>query len=137
MNFILGSVKIEILNTDITFEEAKRLAEIEIEEAEFPLNRIRIGLDSETDEYIVQAFRKSPITRIRRITGYLSDIHNFNEAKKAESDDRLSHQKAENEPCANCGSRNTHIQLVLAFKDNKDNFEHRIICDNCGIERRI
>ena len=136
-NFMLESVKIVILNTDITFQEAKRLAEIEIEEAEFPLNRITINLDEDTQEYIVQAFKKSPITRIRRITGYLSDFNNFNEAKRQEADNRFAHQNIEKDKCQNCGSSNNHIKKVFAFRDNKDNYEFRVICDDCGIERKI
>lgn len=32
-----------------------------------------------------------PFTRIRRITGYLSSVYSFNNAKKAELDDRVKH----------------------------------------------
>ncbi|MCW2278588.1 anaerobic ribonucleoside-triphosphate reductase [Heliophilum fasciatum] len=32
-----------------------------------------------------------PIERIRRITGYLSKVNNFNDAKKAELEHRVSH----------------------------------------------
>ena len=45
----------------------------------------------EGDEVLIQAIEKSPIRRVRRITGYLSNIENFNDAKKAECKDRYIH----------------------------------------------
>ncbi|MHC1761359.1 MAG: anaerobic ribonucleoside-triphosphate reductase [Negativicutes bacterium] len=53
------------------------------------LGRLELGLDGE--EVIVKATEKSPIRRVRRITGYLSSIDNFNEAKVAECTDRAKH----------------------------------------------
>ncbi|VBB08952.1 ribonucleoside-triphosphate reductase anaerobic [Lucifera butyrica] len=73
-------------------EEARQYAEEEIErwQAEGKrLNRVVLRLDG--NEVIVKAFEKSPIMRVRRITGYLSNINNFNDAKKAELYDRYKH----------------------------------------------
>ena len=53
------------------------------------LGKIELCLDGE--EVIVKASEKSPIRRIRRITGYLSSIDNFNDAKVAECIDRTKH----------------------------------------------
>ena len=39
----------------------------------------------------IKVIPKSPIRRVRRITGYLSNIENFNSAKQAECRDRLVH----------------------------------------------
>lgn len=47
--------------------------------------------DSE-GEYIVKSYPKQEIRRVRRITGYLSDAKNFNDAKMAEMSDRVSHE---------------------------------------------
>ncbi|KYZ75830.1 hypothetical protein AXX12_11575 [Anaerosporomusa subterranea] len=43
------------------------------------------------EEVIINASEKSPIRRVRRITGYLSNIDNFNDAKKQECDRRFVH----------------------------------------------
>lgn len=53
------------------------------------INHIELSLDG--DEVIVKAYEKSPIKRVRRITGYLSTTDNFNDAKRAELDDRVTH----------------------------------------------
>lgn len=50
-----------------------------------------LHLNLEGDEVVIQAEEKSPIRRVRRITGYLSNIENFNDAKKAECHDRYVH----------------------------------------------
>lgn len=51
----------------------------------------QVELRIEQDEVIVKATEKSPIRRVRRITGYLSSITNFNDAKVAECSDRTQH----------------------------------------------
>ena len=43
-----------------------------------------VELSVEDDSILVTATEKSPIRRVRRITGYLSNMENFNDAKKAE-----------------------------------------------------
>ncbi len=53
------------------------------------LGQLELGLDGE--EVIVKGTEKSPIRRVRRITGYLSSIDNFNEAKVAECTERAKH----------------------------------------------
>ena len=53
------------------------------------LGQLELGLDGE--EVIVKGTEKSPIRRVRRITGYLSSIDNFNEAQVAECTDRAQH----------------------------------------------
>lgn len=50
------------------------------------LSRIEITIDG--DELVVKSFERSPIKRIRRITGYLSTEDRFNNAKQAELNDR-------------------------------------------------
>ena len=51
----------------------------------------QVELSLEQDEIIVKATEKSPIRRVRRITGYLSSIDNFNDAQAAECTDRAKH----------------------------------------------
>ena len=48
----------------------------------------RIDMRIVGDEIEVMAREKSPVRRTRRITGYLSDIDKFNDAKQAELNDR-------------------------------------------------
>lgn len=44
------------------------------------------------EELDVKVVEKSPIKRVRRITGYLSKMENFNEAKQDELSQRLPHR---------------------------------------------
>ena len=53
------------------------------------LGQLELGLDGE--EVILKGTEKSTIRRIRRITGYLSSIDNFNDAKIAECRARVTH----------------------------------------------
>ena len=62
-------------------EEGRRVVELSIRRTENP------------DEYgITPVFEKVPFQRIRRITGYLvGDLGRFNDAKRAEVEDRAKH----------------------------------------------
>ncbi|MBP1763975.1 MAG: anaerobic ribonucleoside triphosphate reductase [Firmicutes bacterium] len=51
----------------------------------------KVVLELDKDEVVIKAFEKSPIRRIRRITGYLSEQTNFNDAKRAELAQRTYH----------------------------------------------
>lgn len=63
-------------------EEGRHVVEISIRRTDNP------------DEYgITPVFEKVPFQRIRRITGYLvGDLGRFNDAKRAEVEDRVKHQ---------------------------------------------
>ena len=63
-------------------EEGRKVVEISIRSTGTP------------DEYgITPVFEKVPFQRIRRITGYLvGDLGRFNDAKRAEVEDRVKHQ---------------------------------------------
>lgn len=63
-------------------EEGRRVVELSIRRTEDP------------DEYgITPVFERVPFQRIRRITGYLvGDLGRFNDAKRAEVEDRVKHQ---------------------------------------------
>jgi len=52
----------------------------------------RVELRScDNDEVEIKSIAKSAITRVRRITGYLSTLDRFNDAKQAETRDRINH----------------------------------------------
>lgn len=53
------------------------------------LARIELILDG--DMVIIKAAEKSPVRRVRRITGYLSNMENFNDAKQDELSQRYQH----------------------------------------------
>jgi len=44
---------------------------------------------------VIDAKERSPIRRIRRITGYLSEVTNFNDGKRNELADRRNHDEQE------------------------------------------
>lgn len=50
-----------------------------------------VQLSIQGDEIEVKAVERSPIKRIRRITGYLSTEDRFNSPKQAELADRVAH----------------------------------------------
>lgn len=50
-----------------------------------------VQLSVQGDEIEVKAVERSPIKRVRRITGYLSTEDRFNSAKQAELADRCAH----------------------------------------------
>lgn len=53
------------------------------------LASIDLALDGE--DIVITAVEKSPIRRVRRITGYLSTVDRFNDAKRAELFARVRH----------------------------------------------
>ncbi len=76
----------------LTNEEIVRIVEEELfqwSQQNKPLGRLELVLDGEN--ILIRAYEKSPIRRVRRITGYLSNIENFNDAKRSECANRLAH----------------------------------------------
>ncbi|WP_094607847.1 hypothetical protein SPSIL_056100 [Sporomusa silvacetica DSM 10669] len=88
---IIDGVKV-VAESEITEEEIK-----EIVAAEQQLwNRkgkelAAVQLSIHGDEIEVKAVERSPIKRVRRITGYLSTEDRFNSSKQAELADRCAH----------------------------------------------
>jgi hypothetical protein len=84
---------ISILADENLFQkEIELLVDHEISEWEKQGKKIaKIELLIDGDEVIIKADEKSNIRRVRRITGYLSNIENFNDAKRAECLDRVVH----------------------------------------------
>ena len=50
-----------------------------------------LTLELAGDEIVIHSSPVSDITRVRRITGYLSNQNNFNDAKRGELRDRAKH----------------------------------------------
>lgn len=81
-----------VADPELHLDEVKYWVENEIEEWKKAGKEIaEISLFLEANEVLIEAVEKSPIKRVRRITDYLSNIENFNEAKRAECDDRMIH----------------------------------------------
>lgn len=58
------------------------------------VGEVRISKDKENDaKVVIASLPKQKIKRVRRITGYLSAVENFNDAKRAELNDRVNHQE--------------------------------------------
>lgn len=77
---------------NLTNQEIEFLVDSEVAEwAKQGKKMASMTLELDGDEVIIKAVEKSDIKRVRRITGYLSNIDNFNEAKKAECHDRYIH----------------------------------------------
>lgn len=57
------------------------------------LHQVRFEKGENDNELVVTSYPKTKITRIRRIKGYLSNVNNFNSAKKAEMESRVAHVK--------------------------------------------
>ncbi|MCE5285685.1 MAG: hypothetical protein LLG02_07545 [Pelosinus sp.] len=55
----------------------------------------KIEVSVENDELVIKASEHSPISRVRRITGYLSTVDHFNDAKQAELLDRVKHVRCQ------------------------------------------
>jgi Anaerobic ribonucleoside-triphosphate reductase len=53
------------------------------------LGRVELSIDG--DEVVIKSYERSPIRRVRRITGYLSEVKNFNDAKRSELGERSTH----------------------------------------------
>ena len=53
------------------------------------LGKVEITVNG--DEITIKSFEKSPIRRVRRITGYMSTVDRFNAAKVDELNDRVIH----------------------------------------------
>ena len=70
--------------------------EISVQEAKAYLagvdraNLIELELELDGD-FVITKPKYNTIKRVRRITGYLSDVNNFNHAKKSEEHDRVKH----------------------------------------------
>jgi anaerobic ribonucleoside-triphosphate reductase activating protein len=57
------------------------------------VGEVRISKDKDNDaKVVIASLPKQKIKRVRRITGYLSAVENFNDAKRAEMEARVTHE---------------------------------------------
>lgn len=81
-----------IADDQLSPEEVELIAKKEIDEwSVLGKDIASIELKIDGNDVLLFAVEKSPIRRVRRITGYLSNIENFNDAKKSECHDRYVH----------------------------------------------
>ena len=88
---LIDGIKV-VAESEITEEEIR---EIVAEEQEIWKRKGKelaaVQLSVHGDEIEVKAVERSPIKRVRRITGYLSTEDRFNPSKQAELSDRRAH----------------------------------------------
>jgi len=88
MQFMVNGVRVTYTD-DISDKEATVYANQEIAEWKKQHKQIDwMMIKADGDEVVIEAHERSPIRRIRRITGYLSEVSNFNDGKRAELGDR-------------------------------------------------
>ena len=88
--WIINSINV-LADDGINYEEALCYVHKELllwEQKKKPIARIELKLVNDGLDVEIKSVEKSPIKRIRRITGYLAPIDQFNEAKLAELKDR-------------------------------------------------
>ncbi|HML33901.1 MULTISPECIES: anaerobic ribonucleoside-triphosphate reductase [Sporomusa] len=81
-----------VADSEITEEEIRAIVAEELQlwkKRNKELAQVQLKIEGE--EIIVKAVERSPIKRVRRITGYLSTEDRFNSAKQAELSDRHAH----------------------------------------------
>ena len=77
---------------EISEPEALQYVEQDIEAFAIKRKKLaKVDIKLINDEIEIKSIEKSPIKRLRRITGYLSNVDNFNDAKQAEYKDRINH----------------------------------------------
>lgn len=83
-----------LADNELTDEEVNFIVQAEKSEwAAVNRNIDSITLEVDCSEVKITTVERSPIRRIRRISGYLSDVNNFNPAKRAEEHDRFKHMQ--------------------------------------------
>ncbi|MBP2652615.1 MAG: anaerobic ribonucleoside triphosphate reductase [Firmicutes bacterium] len=81
---------------EIERDEALEYAKDEIKDWEEKGKRLEsVSLSLDNEDVVITAREWSHIRRIRRITGYLSEVTNFNDAKRAELSDRTNNDNQE------------------------------------------
>ena len=79
------------INCNIEISEAEARSYCKLEKKARPAMTL-IALDIKVDgDEVILTPHYDTIVRVRRITGYLSNVKNFNAAKKSEQSDRVKH----------------------------------------------
>ena len=90
----------------ITQCDLTRIAEEEIKLWHAKKKHIsEINMTMDDEDLIIKATERSPIIRVRRITGYLSNLENFNESKLAEERARRVHKMGSVREARDCDNR--------------------------------
>ncbi|MDS1030745.1 anaerobic ribonucleoside-triphosphate reductase [Bacillota bacterium LX-D] len=77
---------------DLTSAEIEEITRIVNKEAQDKGETVlSVDVSQDGEELIIKPYYRRKIQRIRRITGYLSNEKNFNDAKIAEARDRYCH----------------------------------------------
>lgn len=88
---------INVFSKGISQEEAEKYVAVEKalwDKEGKELGMVELSIDDKDPDYVLlTASERSPITRVRRITGYLSVSTSFNDSKAAELKDRVKHIK--------------------------------------------
>jgi hypothetical protein len=87
-----GVLEIKQINIELSPEELASVeamvqesaAKRSVDEGQEILNVVVTGCDDDPESYDIAVHFRSPIRRIRRITGYLSDTARWSDAKRAE-----------------------------------------------------
>lgn len=93
MIFDFNGIKL-IYPDDMPLEEAQEYCQDEIDcwAVECPSKVIAsVEITLHDEEVEIHSEERSPITRVRRVTGYLSSANNFSDHKRAELRDRVKH----------------------------------------------
>ena len=91
-NWEINYIKVTA-DDSITREEAEQYVSDEqtrFSQQDKVLGRVELRV-CDNGEVEIKSTPQSPISRVRRITGYLSTIERFNDSKQAELHDRVSH----------------------------------------------
>ena len=91
LEIVINGVNI-VCNEKITVDELQKY--LELEQKRFPYRKIdKLVIEISGEDVFLKPVFNSVI-RLRRITGYLSNINNFNNAKQEEAHDRVKHIKS-------------------------------------------
>ena len=93
MTLNIEGIKVRVdFDKGIPYETLVNIVNEEKERVPKEIGLIEIKhIDGEDFEIVSTA--KGEIKRLRRITGYMSEVHSFNPAKQAELADRVAHDK--------------------------------------------
>ncbi|HGE71543.1 TPA: hypothetical protein ENX78_11950 [Candidatus Poribacteria bacterium] len=91
--WIINDIQVNAVD-GISYEEALHYVheeQLQWEQQKKKIARIELSLVNDGLDVEIKAYERSPITRIRRITGYLASTDKFNDAKLAELQNRKAH----------------------------------------------
>jgi len=88
---LIDGIKV-VADNDISYAEIEQIVAEEKALWEMKSKTLSsVTISIEGDELVIKAVERSPIKRLRRISGYLADVDAFNDAKHHELLDRVNH----------------------------------------------